>query len=121
MFGRFRSKFSTICILCLLLLVSLQALRAQTVQLTAEGELMLFADEPAVDEAFDFIFTFDSAILPSEALSTSGALNLQSIEGRIGDLSFTAQNLSFDGASLCLLYTSPSPRDQRGSRMPSSA
>ena len=24
-------------------------------------------------------------------------------------------------ASFCLLYTSPSPRDQRGSRMPSSA
>ena len=27
----------------------------------------------------------------------------------------------FDGSILCLLYTSPSPRDQRGSRMPSSA
>ena len=26
-----------------------------------------------------------------------------------------------DGSSPCLLYTSPSPRDQRGSRMPSSA
>ena len=26
-----------------------------------------------------------------------------------------------DSASACLLYTSPSPRDQRGSRMPSSA
>ena len=26
-----------------------------------------------------------------------------------------------DGVELCLLYTSPSPRDQRGSRMPSSA
>ena len=25
------------------------------------------------------------------------------------------------GTSICLLYTSPSPRDQRGSRMPSSA
>ena len=25
------------------------------------------------------------------------------------------------GAKVCLLYTSPSPRDQRGSRMPSSA
>ena len=25
------------------------------------------------------------------------------------------------GVYLCLLYTSPSPRDQRGSRMPSSA
>ena len=27
----------------------------------------------------------------------------------------------FDHLYLCLLYTSPSPRDQRGSRMPSSA
>ena len=27
----------------------------------------------------------------------------------------------FTKAGLCLLYTSPSPRDQRGSRMPSSA
>ena len=26
-----------------------------------------------------------------------------------------------DGDYVCLLYTSPSPRDQRGSRMPSSA
>ena len=26
-----------------------------------------------------------------------------------------------DDAEACLLYTSPSPRDQRGSRMPSSA
>ena len=45
-----------------------------------------------------------------------------------------AKRLAADGASiailaktaephpkLCLLYTSPSPRDQRGSRMPSSA
>ena len=29
--------------------------------------------------------------------------------------------LSFPGGITCLLYTSPSPRDQRGSRMPSSA
>ena len=28
---------------------------------------------------------------------------------------------SASGSCLCLLYTSPSPRDQRGSRMPSSA
>ena len=27
----------------------------------------------------------------------------------------------FDENGVCLLYTSPSPRDQRGSRMPSSA
>ena len=31
-------------------------------------------------------------------------------------------NSKFDGYNItCLLYTSPSPRDQRGSRMPSSA
>ena len=30
------------------------------------------------------------------------------------------EGLSF-GSDSCLLYTSPSPRDQRGSRMPSSA
>ena len=29
--------------------------------------------------------------------------------------------LCFDLVQCCLLYTSPSPRDQRGSRMPSSA
>ena len=30
-------------------------------------------------------------------------------------------SLCFEGNYGCLLYTSPSPRDQRGSRMPSSA
>ena len=35
----------------------------------------------------------------------------------IDDLSFVEHNEAF----ACLLYTSPSPRDQRGSRMPSSA
>ena len=35
------------------------------------------------------------------------------------DLKFgTVEEMWFEG---CLLYTSPSPRDQRGSRMPSSA
>ena len=30
-------------------------------------------------------------------------------------------NIGSDYLNTCLLYTSPSPRDQRGSRMPSSA
>ena len=34
----------------------------------------------------------------------------------------SGESLSFNGGTIgCLLYTSPSPRDQRGSRMPSSA
>ena len=31
------------------------------------------------------------------------------------------EHLRNEGFEVCLLYTSPSPRDQRGSRMPSSA
>ena len=33
----------------------------------------------------------------------------------------SVDELLVDGTQTCLLYTSPSPRDQRGSRMPSSA
>ena len=33
----------------------------------------------------------------------------------------TTSSLAIAAARSCLLYTSPSPRDQRGSRMPSSA
>ena len=36
-------------------------------------------------------------------------------------LSYSTPILSFGRSKSCLLYTSPSPRDQRGSRMPSSA
>ena len=34
---------------------------------------------------------------------------------------FVADLAQRDATDICLLYTSPSPRDQRGSRMPSSA
>ena len=42
---------------------------------------------------------------------------------RVADLELVAEALEqvVDDVQLCLLYTSPSPRDQRGSRMPSSA
>ena len=36
-------------------------------------------------------------------------------------LSANEDALNKDSPNACLLYTSPSPRDQRGSRMPSSA
>ena len=42
--------------------------------------------------------------------------------GRIGESDERIVSLySSTGTARCLLYTSPSPRDQRGSRMPSSA
>ena len=48
--------------------------------------------------------------------------NSHLVTGGTGGLGLlTACWLSERGAYSCLLYTSPSPRDQRGSRMPSSA
>ena len=39
----------------------------------------------------------------------------------IDQLVFGQVVMAPDAPNICLLYTSPSPRDQRGSRMPSSA
>ena len=41
--------------------------------------------------------------------------------GEIGGTPFYMSRSQFEYWKHCLLYTSPSPRDQRGSRMPSSA
>ena len=40
---------------------------------------------------------------------------------RFKTFNLNGQSNSAKAAGFCLLYTSPSPRDQRGSRMPSSA
>ena len=45
-------------------------------------------------------------------------------EDEVGDADSDASTLEYDFSSqdrICLLYTSPSPRDKRQSRMPSSA
>ena len=41
--------------------------------------------------------------------------------GKTRITAFQNGNETYEKANSCLLYTSPSPRDQRGSRMPSSA
>ena len=56
-----------------------------------------------------------------------GVLEASSIDftaGRVDtrrDGNYTLEGVINTGSYYCLLYTSPSPRDQRGSRMPSSA
>ena len=45
----------------------------------------------------------------------------ETIESQNADDVSASQSLESGDEERCLLYTSPSPRDQRGSRMPSSA
>ena len=114
----------------------------------SDGELLLKKNEPSeVKDCFEKInrgtFAFNQALdglvfkpvasvykkLPSPiktgvSNSLSNLSNLVTIPNNVlqGDLSLAGIN---SGRLLvnttCLLYTSPSPRDQRGSRMPSSA
>ena len=65
---------------------------------------------------------FDAVAYAREAFSRSRAVAGASADASVG--STTTTNVLEDVATLaegCLLYTSPSPRDQRGARMPSSA
>ena len=75
---------------------------------------------------FYVIFTDNSMYLPPEPvdINTSKVCALDMGERTFGTLYDPDGTIAFLGTDVntnCLLYTSPSPRDQRGSRMPSSA
>ena len=62
--------------------------------------------------------------LPASAvLAREGAVGQEALVVISGTANVVrdGQSITTVGPSTCLLYTSPSPRDQRGSRMPSSA
>ena len=85
--------------------------------LAVEGDLMVTFSE----ETFGMAVAEEGSDLLLDALNVAITAVIDSGEY---DLIFGA---SFEGSvvltddTTCLLYTSPSPRDQRGSRMPSSA
>ena len=74
-------------------------------------ELYLSGD---LEAAIDLALSQKSQMEPGHFHYNLGSLYLKK-----GDLG--AARLNLEKAIHCLLYTSPSPRDQRGSRMPSSA
>ena len=76
---------------------------------TSGGARLAFARAPGVAAAFDVSLAGAFARVADEPPSDPAA-SLSSSRGGPGP-----------GPGPCLLYTSPSPRDQRGSRMPSSA
>ena len=64
------------------------------------------------------LFGVEASVFVSLVLSLLGFILFQKLPG---DWFWVISWLAFGLVYTCLLYTSPSPRDQRGSRMPSSA
>ena len=67
--------------------------------INVEDRLIFALDLPEIDQAKDIVTELDDSV------------NFYKI----------GMEMLMTGDYFCLLYTSPSPRDQRGSRMPSSA
>ena len=73
-----------------------------------------------------FVGVYVRALLPGGAAEQSGAVapgdQLVAIDGdAVFDATFDAAMARLAASNVCLLYTSPSPRDATLSRMPSSA
>ena len=80
-------------------------------ELTMPAEMSQHEAESLLSEIGDQ--KLDDRVMDSLTAKLDARLN--GTRTRVVDLSLTAAFI------VCLLYTSPSPRDQRGSRMPSSA
>ena len=81
---------------------------------TSHAQIVTF-DLPSTNGPFDFGDDVGQFIDPVTGLVADFAAF---VDGSSGEFNATAGNF---GINACLLYTSPSPRDKRQSRMPSSA
>ena len=59
--------------------------------------------------------------MPKNQISDDCALIKTKNENLLVNTDSLVENVHFNDVTICLLYTSPSPRDKRQSRMPSSA
>ena len=90
---------------------------------SSRGDVSVLEEGDLVNVLADYDL---KAYVPKQA-----PVSIQKVEGRVSakelyslridDSEFEVKVSDVQGALTCLLYTSPSPRDQRGSRMPSSA
>ena len=81
-------------------------------------------DEPRTEEvdsredgSEEGLSTLDKALLASDAARLANAVRKKASKKKVEDVATASDNIPTG----CLLYTSPSPRDKRQSRMPSSA
>ena len=81
--------------------------RSLIVQNSVKGKGYIDSDNTLVNEAFD--------------MSGKNFVSIADLESSLQRIIFPEYFSVQEQFNICLLYTSPSPRDQRGSRMPSSA
>ena len=67
------------------------------------------------------VYFCHAAVVVFGCLSLLWVISFAAKDASLVDIFWGFGFLIVAGICLCLLYTSPSPRDQRGSRMPSSA
>ena len=90
-----------------------------------QGKMIILVDDPGRENEGDLTMLAEK--VTPEAINFmrkhAGGLICMPMSGAICDqLDLPAQTArTTNRMGTCLLYTSPSPRDQRGSRMPSSA
>ena len=89
------------------------------INLVAGQEILLYTFKLTTPGCIDGLRLFENS---SDPQSTDAGMNGGDFNNFFPDLFTFADgyNGNYDNSG-CLLYTSPSPRDQRGSRMPSSA
>ena len=88
---------------------------ATNIVVTLHDGREVMAQIVGVDKVADVaVIKVDTQNLTQIAIGNSDAL-------RVGDFVVSVGDPLGTQSTICLLYTSPSPRDQRGSRMPSSA
>ena len=105
-----------------LLIADMDMLEAETLEASSEDDIL----ELSVDNAMelDIPSQEDSSILTEDIPTTPEAtlaneIGLEAVDTSDDDLSAMLDDMM--NSDICLLYTSPSPRDRQKSRMPSSA
>ena len=95
---------------------------------TSFGEWDIKAQASKIDTTFDTYMPIGYFIGGGQLTNLSYDISdpqnpIVNFDGTYRDVDYSTKLLvdAIGGLYTCLLYTSPSPRDQRGSRMPSSA
>ena len=88
--------------------------------LTEDADLLFYGCELAGNENGESFIESVSAITGADVAASDDLTGAAELGGD-WDLELNVGTIEAAALTACLLYTSPSPRDQRGSRMPSSA